>query len=204
MNRYEFLSILKESLNNFPYEEREAALAYYNEFFDDAGVENEQAVIASLGDPKELAKTILKESGVNSEQNFENQNPVFTPPPTNKQTVNKSDNANAILIALLLIITSPVWFSTIFGLLIAFIATIFGLTIAFFVVSAVCLIFGIAQLFVSPATGILLIGIGMIALGLSILIVFPLLKWLFKVMCSAFKGIGNFFSNLFHRKETNV
>ena len=91
MNRNDFLSILKDNLNAFPYEERESAIAYYNEFFDDAGAENEQAVIASLGDPRELAKTILKESGINSEQTYENQNAnaVFTPPQTNKKVVNK-------------------------------------------------------------------------------------------------------------------
>ena len=38
--------------------EREEAIQYYNDYFDDAGAENESGVIASLGTPEELARTI--------------------------------------------------------------------------------------------------------------------------------------------------
>lgn len=58
MNRAEFMRRLAELLSDVPPAEREEAIQYYNDYFDDAGVENESGVIASLGTPEELARTI--------------------------------------------------------------------------------------------------------------------------------------------------
>lgn len=58
MNRAEFMNRLTALLNDVSPAEREEAIQYYNDYFDDAGVENEASVIASLGTPEELAKTI--------------------------------------------------------------------------------------------------------------------------------------------------
>lgn len=58
MNRTEFMRRLTELLSDVPPAEREEAIQYYNDYFDDAGVENEGGVIASLGTPEELARTI--------------------------------------------------------------------------------------------------------------------------------------------------
>ena len=58
MNRAEFMRRLTELLGDVPPMEREEAIQYYNDYFDDAGEENEGSVIASLGTPEELAKTI--------------------------------------------------------------------------------------------------------------------------------------------------
>ena len=58
MSRVEFMRRLAELLADVSPAEREEAIQYYNDYFDDAGTENEQSVIASLGTPEELAKTI--------------------------------------------------------------------------------------------------------------------------------------------------
>ena len=58
MNRAEFMRRLTELLGDVPPAERDEAIQYYNDYFDDAGVENESGVIASLGTPEELARTI--------------------------------------------------------------------------------------------------------------------------------------------------
>ena len=58
MSRVEFMRRLAELLADVSPAEREEAIQYYNDYFDDAGVENEQSVIASLGSPEQLAKTI--------------------------------------------------------------------------------------------------------------------------------------------------
>lgn len=58
MNRAEFMSRLTALLQDVPPAEREEAIAYYNEYFDDAGEGNEAGVIAALGSPEELAKAI--------------------------------------------------------------------------------------------------------------------------------------------------
>lgn len=58
MNRAEFMRRLAEILSDVPPAEREEAIQYYNDYFDDAGAENESGVIASLGTPEELARSI--------------------------------------------------------------------------------------------------------------------------------------------------
>ena len=58
MNRAEFMRRLTELLGDVPPAERDEAIQYYNDYFDDAGAENESGVIASLGTPEELARTI--------------------------------------------------------------------------------------------------------------------------------------------------
>ena len=58
MNRADFMKNLAELLADVPPTEREEAIQYYNDYFDDAGEENEQSVIASLGTPQQLAETI--------------------------------------------------------------------------------------------------------------------------------------------------
>lgn len=58
MNRAEFMSRLSSLLQDVPLAEREEALQYYNDYFDDAGEGNEASVIAALGSPEELAKSI--------------------------------------------------------------------------------------------------------------------------------------------------
>ena len=58
MTRADFMRRLEELLSDVTPAEREEAIQYYNDYFDDAGAENEQSVIASLGSPETLARTI--------------------------------------------------------------------------------------------------------------------------------------------------
>lgn len=51
MNRREYIDDLKRRLHKLPYDEVKEAIDYYEEYFDDAGEDNEQAVIAELGTP---------------------------------------------------------------------------------------------------------------------------------------------------------
>ena len=62
MRRREFLTRLEAALVTLPYEERQAALRYYEEYLLDAGEENEAEAIAELGAPEVLADKIVRES----------------------------------------------------------------------------------------------------------------------------------------------
>ena len=61
MNRVDFMSQLETLLQNIAATEREEAIQYYNDYFDDAGKENEQAVIEALGSPARVAENIKKD-----------------------------------------------------------------------------------------------------------------------------------------------
>ena len=58
MTKQEFLSRLEGLLQDLEPEDREDALAFYREYLEDAGEENEQSALADLGDVEELAKQI--------------------------------------------------------------------------------------------------------------------------------------------------
>lgn len=61
------MSRLSSLLQDVPLAEREEALQYYNDYFDDAGEGNEESTIASLGSPEEIAKSI--KAGLTDGQN---------------------------------------------------------------------------------------------------------------------------------------
>ena len=63
MNRTEYMRELDALLHGISKEEREEAMQYYNDYFDDAGSENEEKVIEELGSPVKLAETIR--AGIN-------------------------------------------------------------------------------------------------------------------------------------------
>ena len=61
MNRAAFMRQLESMLQGISPTEREEALQYYNDYFDDAGEENEKAVIEALGNPARVAENIKKD-----------------------------------------------------------------------------------------------------------------------------------------------
>lgn len=58
MNKKLFLDELHRLLSDLPPEERNQAIKYYEDYFEDAGPENEQAILKELGSPQELANQI--------------------------------------------------------------------------------------------------------------------------------------------------
>lgn len=63
MNRIEFMTELAALLQDIPEYERVDAMKYYNDYFDDAGEENEQEVIAELESPQKVAANIKADLG---------------------------------------------------------------------------------------------------------------------------------------------
>ena len=56
MTKNEYLARLKSCLECIDASEREAAVQFYTEYFEDAGEENEEKVMAELGSPEKLAR----------------------------------------------------------------------------------------------------------------------------------------------------
>lgn len=63
MSRWEFMRQLEELLSDISPSEREEALQYYNEYINDAGRENEEEVIRSLGSPEQVAESVKEGLG---------------------------------------------------------------------------------------------------------------------------------------------
>ncbi len=60
MTRQEYLSALRNALKGLAKEERDAALRYYEEYFDEA--ESEEEAISQLGSPEDIAGKLLSEN----------------------------------------------------------------------------------------------------------------------------------------------
>lgn len=96
MSRWEFMRQLEELLSDISPYEREEALQYYNDYFNDAGRENEQSVIEALGSPQQVAR-IVKEGLGENESRGEFTEKGFTSgiPEENKNEIMKSTKAGS-------------------------------------------------------------------------------------------------------------
>lgn len=224
MNRQEFMNILSDKISCLPCEEKKSAISYYDEFFEDAGVENEQSVISSLGSPEFLADSILKDSGcfieskksATSEKSYKTNynthstaqsdfgnkksdtNTSFAPLPKPKN----NNTAFKLLLIPLIIFTFPIWFSilvTFFALLFALAVTIFALAIAFFAIPIATLACAIWLIPTAPFASAFVFGLTAIFIGLLIFLV-PIVKWIFKGIGYAFKGLLKFIRNIFGKR----
>ena len=202
MDRTEYLEQLEKELSCLPKEERDYAVSYYEEIFIEAGEENEGSVAARLGGVKKLSATILAENGEYNNDYFEQKAPSAEAQQQNsfKEVDSKEKfNSSSALFVLIAIITFPCWislFAVIFALIIACGATIFGLTVAIVVLGTAGIGYGLLHLPINPALSVLIIGVCCLAVGVLLLIVFPLFK-AFSYFCKwLFKGIGNIFKNI--------
>lgn len=92
MNRQEFLRQLESLLMNIPANERADALAYYNDYFNEAGIENEQSVIQELGSPQKVAQSIIDD--VRNSEYRENDQMHGYEESANQYTQNSYQNQN--------------------------------------------------------------------------------------------------------------
>lgn len=196
MNRNEFMSALEQRLSLLNAEDREDALRYYEELFDEAGPLGEQKILDDLDDVDTIARQILADSGVPTDgrpqfmidEAVRKDNTSQAGAQQRRSTVDQikediggmSRNTKIALLVALLIVTSPVWggvLSGALGLLLGLISVIFGLVIAFTAAGAGLIISGFVYLFKAPPLGLVILGLGLVVTALDILLIFPLVKW---------------------------
>ena len=71
MNKEQFLDELEKLLQDIDSIERDEALNYYRDYFEDAGSEHEQEIIDELGTPEKVAQTIKEGLDINEQENEE-------------------------------------------------------------------------------------------------------------------------------------
>lgn len=223
MTKEEYIAELRARLVNLSNEEREAAVKYYDEYFTDAGIGNEESVIKELGTPEYATKQILR--GINREEESsseyvpakfedikktqEEKKSEVSGHYTGKKATSRKGNWLFVLIVVVLFfpVIAPV-ISVLFGLFIGLLAMFLGIWFAIGAVMVALIIAGIAGIIggiaasvATPLVGACLIGVGLIILGLGILMFYPL-KWFTVIVIPAlFKGGINLMSKLFRRKE---
>ncbi|MDK2967656.1 MAG: PadR family transcriptional regulator, regulatory protein PadR [Lacrimispora sp.] len=66
ITKIDFMNRLKELLEDFPTEERESALTYYDDYFEDAGIENTDDIISESGSHEKVAASIKSDMNDNT------------------------------------------------------------------------------------------------------------------------------------------
>lgn len=59
MTKTEYMKILAHKLRRLPKEDYDRAIEYFEEYFAEAGPENEQQAVSDLGSPEEAAKELI-------------------------------------------------------------------------------------------------------------------------------------------------
>lgn len=168
MNKREFLEELNKKLEVLSNEEKEAALNYYEDYFADAGEENEQSVLAELESVDKVAESILKENqkekiDISQEEKKVDEN----------AKVEISTKPNSIITILLMVLLAALFFPVIvpaFFILLGLGMGLLVIGLVFLIVSIALFVFGIACLFVMPASGIIVIGASLVFVSFGILI----------------------------------
>lgn len=167
MNKHEYLAELNKELKKLPDEERQNAIQYYMEYFDDAGPENEQRVIMELGHPKDVANTLLSDYAIKR---------MNAP-----STVPNKKNFSVLKWIVVALVASPIALPVVFALICAILCVllmVFCITAACAVMSIVGSAAGVvgcaAAIYLlvlhDPATFLLFAGIGLLGIACSILL----------------------------------
>lgn len=219
MNRKQFIRELENKLISLPYEERKKAISYYEEYFDDAGAENEDNVICELGDIERIAQEIIENSSSSSdsisvnkfvitEENYHvssESNKVYS---NDYNGYDRNNNSQAhsrsgyegrqkpkmktiyiVLIVIGAIASFPI-IMTLFGLLMGLFGMIIGVIGAAFGI----VVSGIVAVFSIPFVGFAAIGTIIYHLGKGILSI-ALLILIFMVFAKLIRAIADFIRN---------
>ena len=222
MNRIDFMRRLELLLSDLPENERREAVQYYNDYFNDAGVENEEEVLESLGTPEEVAGSIreglreeAREKGEFSEkgfkQNGQKQEKKDAGDRYRAEGRKKGMSASAVaLIVICCLVASPVLIPLAITLIVvlAVLGAVFiSLVLVFLLVGVVCIVSGViaffgslTELFLAPASAVMGIGMSLIAVGAGILLTMLLVFVISKIFPAAFCKTADCVSGLFHKK----
>lgn len=175
---------LRARLDRLTTEDREAALSYYEEYFDEAGADREQEVIRELGSPASVASRILADHAVKAARDA---------------PLNPGKGLSAIWFVILAICAAPLALPVIFammGVIIAVLVSVFAVgaaAIGLIVGGVALFIGGFFGLFATPASALVLFGAAFLLWGIG--------KIIFSIIGAVMSLLGLFVSWLFDRSK---
>ena len=203
-------------------EERAEAMAFYRSYFEDAGMGNEEKILAELESPEKVAEIIKRDLGMvcttgmktddaQSAQNTGYQNytqntyGTYANSEEAKRENERKNNTILVLVIVLGILTSPAWL----GILTGLIGTIFGLSVALIAITFAMFVVGIAlvgagltmRVSVSVLAGIAFIGAGLFALAIAVLLLLADIEIFGRFLPWACKGIYRLCKKPFEKKK---
>lgn len=194
MNREEFLKELEYRLRRLPKEERTEALAFYWDYLDDAGPENEAAALETLGSPKTVARQIVQKAAVKAVSPKEGAS-------------EKRGFFSTLWLVILGICAAPVALPLAATAVLLLLAAL--LVVAAILISALALlvaagisgvfsvVLGVPVLLSAPANGAVVVGFGLLLTGISVIVSLALAEG-----CNAgARGLLQLLGRLLHREK---
>ena len=165
MTKKEYMKKLAYQLRRLPKEDFDKAMDYFEEYFEDAGIENEQKAIEDLGAPEEAASALILD--------LAQENAVK--PPMKRRF-------SALWIAILALFAAPIALPLALGILAVIGAVILGIlaVVGGILISALAAIAGsvlgiIGGIAIIPQTfggGLVTIGLSLMLIGCGILVTY--------------------------------
>ena len=221
MNRVEFMETLSRLLQDIPEEDRIDALKYYNDYFDDAGSENEQNVIEELESPEKVAMKI-KADREDTDQYYqedtygeEKDNKIYQDNGTyDYESQEKKPWTNKWLKLAMIIAIVVIGFPIVIPLGAGILALIAGIVIAVFcwfaaivigfaavvMVGVVLFAAGIGSLFANPGVGLAVLGAGLMVIAIGVIGTVVGVRLCIIVFPGIVRGIVYILRKPFHRK----
>ncbi len=211
MTKREFLRNLQDALQALPYEERNEALDYYENYFEEAGLENEQSIINELGDIKDLAQKILNNEPLLPQAVKKVQKEEGLLEKDDKEKKENFFSNNKWLIIILLVVTSPIWFSaalsvlgTVLGFVFGIISLALGLVVGSMgmaIASLVVFVGGFFFISVLPGGYLIPLGVTLLLVGFAILFGLLGIAMFTKFFPWCWKGLVSVWNKLFGTKK---
>ncbi len=215
MSRIEFMEELEALLKHISVEDRTDALQFYNNYFDDAGEDQEDVIIKELESPQKVARIILssfeegeEKHGNYTEQGYYDDRYVNKDEISFKQqnvksrekTENKGKVSKIIVIILILLFGWP-FILAILGVIVAIIVAIVSVPFALLISGLAVVVTGVACMFLLPATGLLVTGVGLVLTVVGVALSILVVRVIIRVMVPLLKGVINLCRRPFHTKE---
>lgn len=191
MNREEYLKRLSFLLKDLPEEEIEDAIAYYENYFEEAGEEKEEQVIKELGSPEKIARMIRDSVQGNQASSEYTEEGYRQETYEDYQQMSRKDsqkeakqgsrwhmkgrrNRNIILMILILVFVGSWLIPGIFGIVIGIAGGIFGSCAGLLFGGLGLVGAGIYKMFTTVPYGLLLMGGGFLMIAGGILLLWSL------------------------------
>lgn len=195
MNKNQYLKRLEELLSDIDKIDRDEAIDYYRSYFDEAGYDNESQIIETLGSPEKLSLIIRDSLNNDFEQNIEIGDEGITnnkykdkneiQEVKNKEKMNKKDKMIFLILILCLCVPISSLLNALFGMagvITSIVLFFFGfwiITFVLYVIGALCIAFGVLNIFQYLGAGLIFVGIGLILIAFGN-VVGMAAKWFFK------------------------
>lgn len=164
MNRETYMERLRRRLKRLPREDYDRAVAYFTEYFEEAGPEREAQAIEDLGSPELAADQIIRDFAVEN---------------AGEPAKGVRRSFSALWIGILAVFAAPVALplALAFGVVIlamvlvavALLASLFLIAVCVAVAALPCIFGGIWIMFTAFADGLATVGLGLVLLGCGVL-----------------------------------